>query len=269
MLLYNHNKSKHFKMFQKEVIGLLTEERHSIILDTLGRQRSVNLAELCSLLDASESTVRRDLAILAENGMLIKVRGGAMALGENFTSFEHNVEEKANMFVEEKTAIAKYAASLIEDGDFIYLDAGTTTEKMIDYIPSKSVTFVTNAFINAKRLAQRGHRVLILPGEVKPTTEAIVGAEAVIALTRYNFTKCFMGVNGISVRGGFSTPDMSEATVKSTAIARSKEVYILGDHSKFGKITASKFAELKKGQIITDKVTDKKYSNETSVKEVL
>lgn len=269
MLLYNHNKSKYFKMFQKEVIGLLTEERHSIILDTLGRQRSVNLAELCSLLDASESTVRRDLAILAENGMLIKVRGGAMALGENFTSFEHNVEEKANMFVEEKTAIAKYAASLIEDGDFIYLDAGTTTEKMIDYIPSKSVTFVTNAFINAKRLAQRGHRVLILPGEVKSTTEAIVGAEAVIALTRYNFTKCFMGVNGISIKGGLSTPDKSEASVKATAISRSKEVFILGDHSKFGKITSVKFSELNRCKIITDKVPDKKYLTEASIKEVL
>ncbi len=247
---------------------MLTEERHSIILDTLGRQRSANLAELCALLNASESTVRRDLAILAENGMLIKVRGGAMALGENFTSFEHNVEEKSGMFVEEKTAIAKYAASLIEDGDFVFLDAGTTTEKMIDFIPSKSVTFVTNAFINAKRLAQRGFKVLIPSGEIKVTTEAIVGAETVIALTRYNFTKCFMGVNGISVKGGFSTPDASEAAVKSTAVMRSKNVYILGDHSKFDKITASKFAELKKGQIITDKATDKKYFTETSVKEV-
>lgn len=248
---------------------LLTEERHTIILEALARQRSVNLAELCEMLDASESTVRRDLAMLDENGMLLKVRGGAMALGENFTSMEHNVEEKANMFVEEKTAIARYAASLIEDGDFVYLDAGTTTEKMIGFIPSKSVTFVTNAFINAKQLAQRGFKVLILPGEVKLSTEAIVGADAVIALTRYNFTKCFMGVNGISIRGGFSTPDVSEAAVKSTAVTRSKEAYILGDHSKFGKITASKFAELKKGQIITDKATSKKYSSETTVKEVL
>lgn len=248
---------------------MLTEERYSIILDTLGHKRSVDLAELCTLLGASESTVRRDLAVLADNGMLVKVRGGAMALGESFSSFEHNVEEKSNMFVEEKIAIAKYAASLIEDGDFVFLDAGTTTGNMIDHIPSKSVTFVTNAFINAKRLAQRGYKVLILPGEVKPTTEAIVGAEAVIALTGYNFTKCFMGVNGISLRGGFSTPDMSEAAVKSSAIARSKEVYVLGDHSKFGKITSSKFAELKKGQIITDKAADNKYANETMVKEVL
>lgn len=250
-------------------MNTLTEERHSIILDTLGRQRSANLSELCTLLDASESTIRRDLSILAENGMLIKVRGGAMALNENFSAKEHNVEEKANMFVEEKIAIARYAASLIEDGDFVYIDAGTTTEKMIDYIPSKSVTFVTNAFINAKKLAQRGFKVLILAGEIKVSTEAIVGAEAVAALSQYNFTKCFMGVNGISAKGGLSTPDASEAAVKSTAIKKSRQTYILSDHSKFGKITALKFAELNCGQIITDKVPDKKYLAEASIKEVL
>lgn len=265
----SQNTSKPFKIFQKEVIRLLTEERHSIILDTLGRQRSANLAELCALLDASESTVRRDLAILADNGMLVKVRGGAMSLSENFTSFEHNVEEKANMFVEEKTAIAQYAASLINDGDFIFLDAGTTTEKLIEFIPSKSVTFVTNAFINAKRLAQRGYKVLILPGEVKPATEAIVGAEAMMALSNYNFTKCFIGVNGISAKGGFSTPDKNEANVKSAAMKRGREVFVLGDHSKFGKIAAIKFAELKSAKIITDKAPDKKYFAETTVKEVL
>ena len=248
---------------------MLTEERHSMILDTLARQRSANLSELCALLNTSESTVRRDLAILSENGMLVKVRGGAMALAENFSSQERNVEEKANLFVEEKIAIARYAASLIEDGDFVYIDAGTTTEKMIDYIPSKSVTFVTNAFINAKKLAQKGFPVLIPAGEIKVSTEAIVGAEAVASLSRYNFTKCFMGANGISVRGGFSTPDASEAAVKTAAITRSRQPYILADHSKFGKITAVKFAELNRGGIITDKAPDKKYLTEASVKEVL
>lgn len=248
---------------------MLTEERHSKILDVLTRQRSVNLSELCSLLDTSESTVRRDLAMLSESGMLVKVRGGAMALGESYTEFEHNVEEKSNLFVEEKTAIARYAASLIDDGDFIFLDAGTTTEKIINFIPSKSVTFVTNAFINAKHLAQRGFKVIIPGGEIKASTEAIVGTETVMTLSRYNFTKCFMGVNGISLKGGFSTPDTNEAAVKSAAITHSKDVFVLADHSKFGKITASKFAELKEGLTITDKVPDKKYLDRINIKEVL
>lgn len=248
---------------------MFTEERHSIILDTLSRQRSVGLSELCALLDASESTVRRDLAALDDSGLLIKVRGGAMSLGEKIFSSEHNIEEKANMLVEEKTAIAKYAASLIVNGDLVYLDAGTTTEKMIDFIPSSSAVFVTNAFINAKRLARRGFKVLIIPGEVKASTEAIVGSEAVIALSRYNFTKCFMGVNGISRGGGYSTTDQSEANVKAAAMARGRKVCILADHSKFGKTASIKFAELKEADVITDKAPDKKYFGEFNVKEVL
>lgn len=248
---------------------MLTEERHSIILDTVNKKKSAGLNELCELLNTSESTVRRDLSLLDEKGMLIKVRGGAIALDESFTAAEPNVEEKAELFTAEKEAIARYAASLIEDGDFVYIDAGTTTEKMIDFIPSKSVTFVTNAFINAKKLAQRGFKVIILAGEVKASTEAIIGSEAVITLMHYNFTKCFMGVNGISVKGGLSTPDKNEASVKTMAVSRSKEVFILGDHSKFGKITSVKFSELNRGKIITDKVPDKKYLSEASVKEVL
>ena len=248
---------------------MLTEERHSIILNTVNKKRSVGLDELCSLLNASESTVRRDLILLDEKGLLVKVRGGAIAIEDNFTALEPDVEEKAGLFAKEKEAIARYAASLIEDGDFVYIDAGTTTAKMIDYIPSKSVTFVTNAFINAKKLAQRNFKVIIIAGEIKVSTEAIVGSEAVISLMNYNFTKCFMGVNGISINGGFSTPDKSEADVKKTAVSRSKEVYILGDHSKFGKISAIKFAGLNDGKIITDKVADKKYLTAASVKEVL
>ncbi len=249
---------------------MLTEERHSIILGTVNKNKNAELGELCELLNASESTVRRDLSLLDKKGLLVKVRGGAIAAAdESVTAAEPNVEEKAGMFAAEKEAIARYAASLIEDGDFVYIDAGTTTEKMIEYIPSKSVTFVTNAFINAKKLAQRGFKVIILAGEVKASTEAIVGSEAAITLMHYNFTKCFMGVNGISVKGGLSTPDKNEASVKTMAVSRSKEVFILGDHSKFGKIFPVKFSELNRGRIITDKVPDKKYLSETSVKEVL
>lgn len=247
---------------------MLTEERHTIILDILAQQRSATLADLCEVLNASESTVRRDLTILSESGLLTKVRGGAIAVGDSFSQIERNIEEKSGLFVEEKTAIARYAASLIEDGDMVFLDAGTTTGKMIDFIASKSVTFVTNAFINAKRLAQRGFKVLLTAGEIKPSTEAIVGAEAVDSIMRYNFTRCFMGVNGISLRGGLSTPDTSEAVVKAAAISRSRETFILGDHSKFGKISAARFAELKGGIIITDGRAAEKYRAAASIREV-
>ena len=155
---------------------MLTEERHAIILDTINRQHSVRLNELCELLGTSESTIRRDLTALDEKGLLTKVHGGAIAIHEKFSPVEHSMEEKSKLYTEEKEAIAKYAASLVEDGDFVFVDAGTTTEKMIDYLPEKKATFVTNGFVHAKRLAQRGFKVLVLAGEFKLSTEAVVGA---------------------------------------------------------------------------------------------
>lgn len=248
---------------------MLTEERHSIILDTVNKRKSAGLGELCELLNTSESTVRRDLSLLDEKGMLVKVRGGAIAIDDSFTAAEPNVEEKEGLFTAEKDAIARFAASLIDDGDFVFIDAGTTTEKIIDHIPSKSVTFVTNAFVHAKKLAQRGFKVLLPAGEIKLSTEAIIGASCLMSLDKYNFTKCFMGVNGISIAGGFSTPDPNEASVKSAVINNSRAAYILADHSKFDKVSSVKFAHLNKCKIITDKLEDKKYLSETSVKEVL
>lgn len=248
---------------------MLTEERHSIILDTVNKKKSAGLGELRELLNASESTVRRDLSLLDEKGMLVKVRGGAIAVDDSFTAAEPDVAEKSGLFTAEKEAVARFAASLIDDGDFVFIDAGTTTEKMIGYIPSKSVTFVTNAFVHAKKLAQRGFKVLLPAGEIKLSTEAIIGASCLMSLDKYNFTKCFMGVNGISVAGGFSTPDPNEASVKAAAIDNSRAAYILADHSKFDKVSSVKFAHLNKCKIITDKLKDKKYLSETSVKEVL
>jgi len=110
--------------------------------------------------------------------------------------------------------------------------------------------------------------VLVPAGEIKATTEAIVGLECVISLGTYHFTKCFIGTNGISIGAGFTTPDRRESAVKSAAIKQSKDVYVLADNSKFGKMSSITFAKLGEGAIITDKLTDQKYLSETSVKEV-
>lgn len=250
---------------------MLTEDRYTTILEMVNTHGSATLAELCTLLNTSESTVRRDLAYLDEKGALVKVRGGAMSAkaSDSFTALEHDVAEKEKLYNDEKTAIAKYAASLIDDGDFIFLDAGTTTEKMISFLPDKNVTYVTNAFVHAMKLAKRGFRVLVPAGEIKVTTEAIVGADCVKSLQEYNFTKSFIGVNGISLTTGFTTPDKSEAEVKKTIIANTRTPYFLADHSKFDKITAVNLAPLAEGKIITDRIENKKYLTEASVKEVL
>lgn len=248
---------------------MLAEERHAVILELVHRQGNVKLTELCSRLHASQSTIRRDLIQLSEQGLLTKVHGGAISKDERFFPVEHNMEEKANLYTAEKTAIADYAASLLEDGDFVYLDAGTTTEKVIDFIPLKQITFVTNGFLHARRLAKRGFQVYIPAGSFKATTETIVGAECVLSLQNYNFTKCFMGVNGISLTAGLSTPDKGEASVKKAAIHQSKEVCFLADHSKFSQISAITFAYLNGVQIITDRLPDQKYRSEAIIREVM
>jgi len=249
-------------------LNMLTEERHSMIIKAVSERSSVTIAELAEMLDVSASTVKRDLIILANEGKIIKVRGGAMSRNESFTSVEKNVEEKASICTEEKMTIAKYAAELIENGDFVFLDAGTTTEKMIDYLNVKDVTFVTNGFIHAKKLARKGYKVFITGGEIKASTEAIVGAECVLTLKNYNFTKCFMGTNGISLTAGFTTPDVNEARVKSAAIESSREVYVLADHSKFDEVSSATFAGLGKAVIITDRIPNRKYNNAADITEV-
>lgn len=249
---------------------MLTEERYSVILEQVRQKKSVTLSELCELLGASESTVRRDLTSLDERGLIKKVHGGAISTDDrSFNLVERDVESKSKMFTEEKTAIARFAASLIDDGDFVFIDAGTTTEKMIDFLPDKNVTFVTNAFVNAKKLAQRGFKVYIPAGEIKLTTEAIVGAECVSSLQSYNFTKSFIGANAISLSGGISTPDRNEASVKSIAVQNSETVYVLADHSKFSQIASVTFARLSQVKIITDKLPDKKYLTKANIKEVM
>lgn len=254
------------------MIDLLTEERYSVILEMVKQNKSVKLPELCERLGASESTVRRDLTQLDEKGLLKKVHGGAISAEDHsFSVVEQDVEAKSKLFNEEKIAIARYAASLVDDGDFVFLDAGTTTGYMIDFLPEKNVTFVTNAFVHAKRLAQRGFTVYIPAGEIKLTTEAIVGAECVNSLQSYNFTKSFLGANGISPAAGVSTPDRNEASVKSTAVQNSRIAYILSDHSKFGQISAVTFAKLGRVRLITDKLSEenKKYISKVNVKEVM
>ena len=249
---------------------MLAEERHALILDLVNQQGNVKLTELCSRLHASQSTIRRDLLELSEQGLLTKVHGGAISRNERFFPVEHNMEEKANLYIAEKTAIARYAASLLEEGDFVYLDAGTSTEAMIPFIKETQAVFVTNAIGHAKLLAEKGCRVYLLGGEFKSQTEAIVGEEAMEMLSKYNFTKGFWGTNGISVSKGYSTPEIKEAMVKKYSMKNCKRCYILADASKFDQLSSVKFADFEQATILTTELYKpalKKYKNIVEVKE--
>ena len=160
-----------------------------------------------------------------------------------------------------KEKIAKYAAGLIEPGDFVYIDAGTTTDLMIDFITVRQAVFVTNAITHAKKLAQKGCTVYILGGEFKTVTEAIVGEEAVSSVEKYNFTKGFWGANGISMQRGFSTPELKEAMVKRKSMENCRDCYILADESKFSQISSVTFAPFEKATVITTELKQEIYKD--------
>ena len=231
---------------------MLTEKRFEEILKLLDEKKSITVTEIKEMLNTSESTIRRDLTALDRAGKLVKVFGGAVAVDAAFTAAEPSVAQKVGVNKEEKQAIARYAASLIVPDDFIYLDAGTTTGYMIDYVTERSVTFVTNAVSHAQRLAALNFRVLLIGGELKGTTEAVVGNQAILSLQSFHFTKGFFGANGVSRKSGYTTPDYNEALVKKTALEQSAKRYILADTAKFGNISSVTFAPFDSAEVLTD-----------------
>ncbi len=232
---------------------MLTEQRYELILKLLEEKKSITMTEIKNLLQTSESTVRRDITALDKAGKLVKVFGGAVAVDKAYVSHELTVAQKVEINKEEKQLIARYAASLIEPDDFVYLDAGTTTGYMLDYITEQTATFVTNAVAHAQALAAREMRVLLIGGELKSSTEAVVGNQAMQTLQSYHFTKGFFGTNGITRSEGFTTPDANEALIKKTAMTQCKKKYVLSDYSKFGNVSSVTFAPFQAATILTDR----------------
>lgn len=248
---------------------MLTQDRRQKILDLVLQNGSASVTELSKEFDTSESTIRRDLVALSNLGKLNKVHGGATVLSQQFVNNEDNNEEKFLKNINEKALIAKYAAEQVNDEDFVFLDAGTTTYLMIDYLENSKATFVTNGISHCKKLAQMGCKVFVIGGEVKETTDAIIGLVAATNLQKYNFSKAFIGTNGVSEKQGFTTPDSDEAMLKAVAIERSFVSYVLADSSKFGKVSAVTFAPIDASCVVCDKCDDDVIKSRTVIKEVV
>ncbi len=248
---------------------MLTQDRQSKILSILNEQGSVTVTRLTEMLSSSESTIRRDLTALANEGKLNKVHGGATVLNQEFIRLEDNIEQKLTKNIDKKKNIAKYAAEQIKDDDFVFIDAGTTTLLMTSYLKNSKATFVTNGVDHAKQLAQNGCKAIVLGGLLKQSTEAIIGLVAATNLQKYSFTKAFLGANGISEKQGYTTPDTEEAMLKAVAAERSFVSYVLADCSKFERVSAVTFGTLDSACIITDKCENEKIKKLTVVKEVL
>ena len=245
---------------------MLTEQRFDIILKLLEERKSVTVTELRELLDASESTVRRDITALDKAGKLTKVFGGAVALNHKVTAYEPTVAQKSELNKEEKQKIAKYAASLITPDDFVYLDAGTTTGLMLEYLEGVKAAFVTNAVSHAQTLAKMGIRVYLIGGELKSSTEAVVGSQAMQMIQMYHFTKGFFGTNGVSKRHGFTTPDPNEALVKQEAMRQTERCYVLADSQKFGMVSSVTFGVFEEATILTETEPPEGFSGSKNIR---
>jgi len=230
---------------------MLTEERKKTILSLVNENGSISVQKLMAALQASESTIRRDLTELDRKGLLIKVHGGAMASSQAVTE-EYFVAEREVLNREKKIQIASYAASLIAEEDVVFLDAGTTTGFLIDYLTCTNVLFITNAIAHARKLCNKGFQVYMPGGVVKTRTEALIGAQTCQYLMKCHFTKGFFGSNGVTVTDGLTTPDMQEAAVKEMAVQRTRSRYALCDSSKFGRISSVTFADFSAVTLLTD-----------------
>ncbi|MCM3240225.1 DeoR/GlpR family DNA-binding transcription regulator [Heyndrickxia oleronia] len=248
---------------------MLEPERHQIILEALKIKNSVTLQELVKLTNSSESTIRRDLIQLEQEKFLKRVHGGAQRLQGKLQ--EPSMIEKSSKNLQEKRQISKYAGGLVEEGDCIYLDAGSTVFEMIPYLPT-NIVVVTNGLMHANELLEKNIKTYLIGGYAKPTTKAFIGRGALESLGHYRFDKCFMGVNGIHHQFGYTTPDPEEAMVKQLAISLTREAYVLADETKFSEISFAKIADLNEASIITNKLdpdTKEQLISKTNIKVVI
>lgn len=245
----------------------MLSERQKLILNELHQHGNVNVVDLVVLCNTSESTIRRDLAELDEQGLLKRVHGGAILSKENNTK-EDPLNERQTIHMKEKEAIGAYAASLIDANDIVYIDAGSTTLTMINHLKEKSAIYITNGLMQAHMLSVKGFHAVCIGGEIRGITGACVGARTIQGLTKYHFTKGFFGTNGVDEEYGFTTVDSEEAAIKEEAIHRCSKSYVLCDASKFQMICPVTFAEIDDAIIITTHCNDDDLQQSGTIVEV-
>ena len=214
-------------------------------------------------------TIRRDLTELDRLGKLNKVHGGATLPDNRFQAEEPTMQAKETLAVPQKRAIAAAAAALIHAEDFVFIDAGSTTLELVRALEGEALqaNYVTNGVAHARTLAQKGCRVFLPGGLLRPQTEAIIGAAALTAIQQYNFAKAFMGANGVALNSGFTTPDPEEAAVKAAVIRRARETWFLVDDTKFAQVYPAAICDLHSGAILTNRCPNPKYRQYTLIKE--
>ncbi|MHC0433768.1 DeoR/GlpR family DNA-binding transcription regulator [Streptomyces sp. O3] len=238
--------------------NLLAEQRRALILEEVRRRGGVRVNELTRKLSVSDMTVRRDLDALARQGVLEKVHGGAVPVAEASTH-EPGFEAKSALELGAKESIARAAAALVAPGSAIALSGGTTTFALAQrLVEVPDLTVVTNSvrvadvFHAAQRgagagpggAADAGAATVVLTGGVRTPSDALVGPVADQAIRSLHFDLLFLGVHGISVEAGLSTPNLAEAETNRRLVCSARRVVVVADHTKWGTVGLSSFAAL-------------------------
>lgn len=252
-------------------------QRRKEILGYLKRKGVCETKDLADLLSVSESTIRRDLEKLAEEGKLKRIHGGAKK--ENHPNshpyqgktiaFEPALEEKMEVNKQEKTKIGKKAAEMALDGEVLFIGLGTTTLHIIEQLRSTAeLQFVTYSLLHAFKLMNfPNFRVSITGGQTRKNSFAIAGPEAKKFVKQHHFDLFFFGVNGISIDQGLSLPSTSEADIAGEVIKSSKKSIVVADYTKFEQHSYAKISDIGEiDTIITDDQVGSEYIDEIESK---
>ncbi len=222
----------------------------------------IRVEDLCRRLGVSAATVRRDLDQLEQGGVIRRVHGGAVSVESRLE--EPVFEDKTSLAVREKRRIAEAGLALVEPDDTIYLDGGSTVLELARLLRERTnLTVVTNSLHAAHELSGRGPRLIVIGGELRRLSQTLVGPLTRLVLEGLHLDKAFMGTIGFALEEGLTTTDPSEAFTKQLVMARARQVILLADSSKAGKVSfaaAGRWDEV--SVVVSDRQLDKGFAKE-------
>ncbi|MEN4042294.1 MAG: DeoR/GlpR family DNA-binding transcription regulator [Anaerolineaceae bacterium] len=236
---------------------MLSFERHQAILDLLDKNDSIQVVDLVSIFNVSEVTIRRDLDVLERKGLLRRVHGGAVS--NTGRSYEPAFLIRSGKHSEEKMRIGRAAAELIENGDSLMLDVGTTTLEITRFLTNhQNLTIITPSFQIAAQLVEHPGIRVILPGGILRKGElSLIGHLAESAINEFYVDKLFLAAGAVDPEIGFTEFNLEDTLVKRAMLRNAKDITALVDSSKFGKVALNAIASLKAvNRIISDRNLD-------------
>jgi DeoR family transcriptional regulator of aga operon len=238
-----------------------TFSRRAKILEELELKGEISVKELSKKFNISEVTIRNDLNQLEKQNMLVRARGGAIKIKFMPMGMDLSISEKEKEFLKEKQLIAKAAMKIIEEGDTIILDSGTTTTEIAKILePFNNLTIITNALNVADILSNfEGINIYMPGGNLRKKSLSLVGSLADESYQKFFVDKLFLGVDGFDTFYGLSTPNSVEAHLNQIMIKMAEKVIVVTDSSKFGRRRFAFIAPVSDVDIV---ITDSKIKDE-------